>query len=380
MGFFVQSRYNRNLQEYDMTLTTPRIDQLLAGFAEGDAISGEAIHLQRIFRKVGAASDIFVFQDHVAPDQKAACKSLAEYRGCETDVMIGHYSIDSQMNDTFLTAPGRKIVCYHNITPAEYFVGFDDAVAGQLKRARDRLADVIRRVDGVWTDSAYNASEVERLPGEARVFELPFDPLVLEIVPDPDVLNRYGKRLTSWLFVGRIAPNKCIEELIQTFAWYHQAVNPFSRLIIVGSDRSCPAYFMMLRMLVAELGLPNVCFERFLSPAGLAACYDVADIFITASRHEGYCLPLVEAMFKGIPVVARDVGGMPEALGGAGILFDRLEPRLLAELIHRVLVDDALRSEVMTSQEKRIEAVKQRDIEQELKVLMAPLWSEYGNG
>jgi glycosyltransferase involved in cell wall biosynthesis len=174
------------------------------------------------------------------------------------------------------------------------------------------------------------------------------------------------------LFVGRIVPNKCVEDLIRAFAWYHRVIDRQSRLLLVGSERSCPRYYLMLRMLANELELANVCFERFADAKGLSAYYELADVFVTPSRHEGYCLPLVEAMHKGKPVIARRNGGMPEALGGGGVLFDELEPEELAVLIERVLTDAGLRGTVLEAQQHRMAELAARDLDTELRGLLGP--------
>jgi glycosyltransferase involved in cell wall biosynthesis len=106
----------------------------------------------------------------------------------------------------------------------------------------------------------------------------------------------------------------------------------------------------------------NVCFEGFLSDAGVAAAYESADVFVSASRHEGFCLPLLEALNREVPVIARVAGGMPEALDGSGVLFETSDPRELAVLIDRVTRDARLRGEVLESQRKRRESLRQRDV------------------
>jgi len=351
----------------------PRVDQLLAGFAEGDAISNEARGLRAMLRRMGFDSEIYADEARVAPSARGHCRLLAEYHGTPNDVVLHHYAIASPTTRSFLQAPARKVLVYHNITPAEFFTGFDDDVVRQLQTAREELRDVAGRSDAVWAVSRYNASELERagVP-RVRVFPLLFAREGPGPLPDPAILRRFAAPLTNILFVGRMAPNKCVEDLIQAFAWY-QRINPFSRLILVGSRHSTPRYFSMLRMFAGELDLANVCFENYAAPEGMSAYYRLAHVFISASRHEGYCLPLLEAMEQDIPVIARSVGGMPEAMDGAGVLYEDLDPGELAELIHRVVSDTALREAILASQRRRMEAIRHRDAEQELRSLLAEL-------
>lgn len=352
----------------------PAIHQLLAGFADGDAISHEAVLLKSAFEAMGAKSEIYAIPDHVAPEVSSEWKPLRELRPAANDIVIHHYAIDSEATELFQSLESKKVLIYHNITPPDFFRGFDDALAERLASARERLKDVASACDAVWADSAFNASELASLGVEdVRVFHLPFSPEGLNIETEPRLLPKLTQPLKNIVFVGRIAPNKCIEELIMAFAWYHQSINRFSRLMIVGSERSAPRYFTMLRMLAGELDLPNVCFERFASQAGLAGYYQYADVFVSASRHEGFCLPLVEAMYKNTPVIARETGGTPEAMGGAGVMYDELGPRELAALIDRVISDASLRREVLDSQRKRIESVLSRDCRTEIRNLIEPL-------
>lgn len=348
-----------------------RVDQILAGFAEGDAISQAALAMQDAFRKWGCVSDVYADKRHVSPAMQASCRSLAEYRATPADLVIHHYSIGSPALDTFADAAARKILVYHNITPSEYFRGFDDRVADELGHARNGLRDIGPKLHAAWAVSEFNAEEL-RAAGLKNVksFPLLFSPGTLDLAPDPNVLGKFKADLKTWFFVGRIAPNKKIETLIESFYWYHKTINPYSRLVIVGSERSCPRYFTMLRMYVGDLDLPNVCFEGFASPAGLPAYYKMADVFVTTSEHEGYCLPLIEAMYMNVPVVARSVGGIPEAVGGAGVLYDDLSANELAGLVDRVISDSSLRGEILSGQRARIDEVKARDVDAELKELL----------
>lgn len=352
-------------------MSAPAIHQILNGFAEGDAISACARVLRDAARGWGSESELFAPPEHTAPAARAECRPISEYRGRAGDVVLHHYSIASPAVDLFAASPARKILVYHNITPAEFFTGFDDALAARLVDARARLADMVHIADDCWAVSEFNASELRAAGARStRVFPLVFDPSPLDVPPEPDVQARFSARLTTYLTVGRIAPNKRIETLIEAFYWLHRTLNPYSRLVIVGSDRSCPRYHAMLRMLAGDFDLPNVCFEGFASPRGLPTYYRCADVFVSTSEHEGYCLPLLEAMHCGVPVIAHAIGGMPEAMGGAGVLYADLKPAELAVLMHRVAQDRALRETVLDSQRRRLAALRARDIPGEFNSLL----------
>jgi len=345
---------------------TPRIDQLVAGYVKGDAISQEVRMLRDILHELGYASDIFVPCERIAKDSRADCRTLEEYDPTVGAGTILHYSTGSPVNGAFASSRGRRIVKYHNITPAEFFDGYDDDVAAELRQARAGLAEMATLADEFWSDSAYNASELEPFGVKAsKVLHLMFRADEFEVGEDPRIRAQFGDDLTNWLFVGRLAPNKCIEELILAYAWYFHTLNRRSRLIVVGSEQSCPRYSAMLRLLCARLALPNVCFTGYIY-GGRATLYACANVFVMASRHEGYCLPLIEAMALNTPVVARRAGGMPEAMGRAGVMFDNLSPQELAMLLHRVCSDETLRAEVMASQARRLVEVRARDVKREV--------------
>lgn len=348
------------------------IHQILAGYADGDAISNEAVLLREIFRRWGHSSEIYADPPRVSPSLKTDFRSLADYAAGAGDICLHHYGIASPATEVFLASAAKKIMVYHNITPAAYFTGFDDAVAAQLRAGRSTLREVARRSDAVWTVSQFNAEELKAEGIDSvKVFPLLFSPQSPDLQPDKQILNKFTGQLKNILFVGRIAPNKRVEDLIMAFAWYHLAINPFSRLIIIGSNRSAPRYYTMLRMLIGDLDLPNVCFEGFVPPTWLLAYYRVADLYVSTSDHEGYCLPLLEAMAQGVPVIARATGGTPEAMDGAGVLYDDLAPTELAALFDRVLTDAALRAEILASQQRRVQRAKDRNPEAEVKALMA---------
>ena len=350
------------------------IHQLLSGFADGDAISHCALTLQAVFRSWGLASEIYAVEACITPAMRPLCQPLAAYVGQPGDVAIHHYSIASPALEAYLKTPARRVMLYHNITPAEFFDGFDDRVAAQLRSARHHLPELVAQSHACWADSAFNAQDLSAVgAAQARVFPLVFSPAPLDVPDDVEIMKKFGARLTNLLYVGRIAPNKRLETLIESFYWYHKNLNPFSRLIIVGSDRSCPVYFEMLRMLIGDYDLANVCLEGFASPQGLPSYYRLADLFVSTSEHEGYCLPLLEAMHLGVPVLAHGIGGMPEAMAGAGVIYRNLKPAELAGLMHRVICDAGLRNEVLAAQAQRMEAVRQRDVAGELRQLLSEI-------
>ncbi len=341
-----------------------RIDQIVAGYVYGDAISREARVFRSVFRELGYESDIFAPESHIAPTVKGDALPLSSYNDGDGSKLLYHFSIGSPASHSFLGSRRTKYVKYHNITPPHFFKGYDERMVTLLTQGRAEFEKVARGADLVLADSAYNAEEASAVGAQrVEVLELVAD--LEEVDPDEGKLCRYDDGMGNILFVGRMVPNKCVEDLICAFRWINKAIDGASRLILVGSERSCPAYYAMLKMLARDLELDNVCFEGYLNEAELSACYCCADVFVCASRHEGYCLPLVEAMKYDVPVVARSAGGMLQAMSGAGVMFDGLDSRVLGELTAKIMWDESLRKRVLHSQENRLDAIRNRDLKAE---------------
>ena len=216
---------------------------------------------------------------------------------------------------------------YHNITPPEYFVGVHRTLARQCFRGRRELQAYVDRCDLALGDSEFNRQDLEAL-GFPRTGVLPVVPDFshLDRAPNRFVAGQFDDDWTNILFVGRVIANKKIEDVIRFFHAYHTTFNPRSRLLIVGVFSLFERYLASLNHLVADLGLEHVHFTGHVSDEELVAYYDIADLFLCASEHEGFCVPLVEAFYKQVPVLAYAATAVPATMDGAGVLFDDKDP------------------------------------------------------
>ncbi len=363
-------------------LPVTRVEQWLSGFSPGDAVSQDALGIQSALAELGIECDLLAPTQTIAPAGQALCRPFPEdaarpaggtHAAGTGTLRLYHYAIGSPLTQAFIRAPHPRVLRYHNITPASFFEGFDDRLALRLRDGRAQLQAAAAAADAVWAVSRFNASEIEQ-PDPAAVSVLPllFRAGYSETTPDPATLRRLNnRRFVNILFVGRLAPNKRIEDVMLAFDHYHRTVNPRSRLLIVGSTRSCPRYYGMLWMLAAALDNPAICFEGFAADNVLAAYYRMADLFVGPSVHEGYGAPLVEAMTHDIPVIARRTGGTPEAMDGAGVLFDDLAPAALAELMDAVM-HDRLRVPIIERQQNRVDRQRHRRPAHEIERLLVP--------
>ena len=340
----------------------PALHQLTAGYAEADAISNEARLIRRLLRERGWASEIYTDPRHCNPRLRGDAQPLDALRPAADDLLLLHLSIGSPVNERFAGLPGRRILLYHNITPPAYLRFLDAAFADRLQEGLDQARRLAGSVQLALADSAFNARELEAL-GHRDVRVLPYlvDGLLNEVPPDPDQLARLRDGRLNVLFVGRGAPNKKIEDLLFAFHYLQRYVEPHARLIHVGSYAGLEAYHGFLHMKAAELGLEEVHFLGSIPQARLNACYAAADVFLCLSEHEGFCVPLLEAMARQVPVLAYAAGAVPETMGGAGVLLRDKQFDAIAEMIRRLARDPALRAAVLAGQAERLQRYRALD-------------------
>ncbi len=351
-----------------------RVHQLLAALSYGDAIGNEALVVRRHLRAAGFESDIFA--ERVHPRMAHLARPLHEYPQVSSPetVCLFHFSIGSAAGRLIFHAPDRLVSIYHNITPAHYFLGFHPHLAGLCHHGRRELLAFAPRTELALGDSEFNRRELQDA-GYARTGVLPIvlDLAAYQAPPSPVVGRLYGDDRSNLLFVGRIIPNKKIDDLIRVFACYQRYVNPRSRLLLVGDHRGHEKYYDQLQEMARELRLDEVVFTGHVDDDDLRAYYSAADLFLCLSEHEGFCVPLLEAMAFGIPVLAYAAGAVPETLRGGGLLLEDKTPVLVAELVHQVLTREDLRRQVLATQERAIAELRAVDFEALLLERLAPV-------
>ena len=357
-----------------------RIDQLTAGFAEGDAISGIAMELQKLFRSWGHDSEICAMPQFTSARMRGLCVDYREHRdsGDPRDIMLFHFSIGGELVEFFRNLKCRKILFYHNITPPEYYAAIDPASARRLEEGYARLASLRDCVDLALADSEFNKSGLVAA-GYTNVEVIPplIDFGVLDQEPDMNMVRRRADISTKILFVGRIVPNKKFEDLIKIFYFYQKTVNPQSRLLLVGSYTRESRYYAYLRGLVTELKMAadvrDVVFAGHATFRELLAYYRLADVFLCMSEHEGFCIPLLEAMHFGIPIIAYRSSAVPETLGGASVVVNTKEPELVAEMIHEVVTNREFRERIIEQQNRRLSDFRRDKIAALVRERLRPL-------
>jgi L-malate glycosyltransferase len=333
-----------------------QVHQMLAALSYGDAIGNEALRIQEILRGEGFDSDIFA--ESVHPEMAGRARKLWDYReiSSKDGLLILHFSIGAGVSTYAYHLPDPILLVYHNITPARWFQAFHRHLAGLCYHGRRELEAFVPRVRLALGDSEFNRSELEAVGFHPTgVLPLLLDPARLDAPSNEVVLEMFDDDKTNFLFVGRVIPNKCFHDLIKVFAFYQRYIDRNSRLLLVGEWVGFEKYYEALVRMVDELALKDVVFTGHVDDDDLVAYYEVADLFLCLSEHEGYCVPLVEAFEFGVPVMALDAGAVPETLGGAGVLIREKRIDEIAMMAHAIVTDEELRTKIVDGQDRVLE-------------------------
>jgi glycosyltransferase involved in cell wall biosynthesis len=339
-----------------------QVHQLLAALSYGDAIGNEALRIQQILREEGFVSEIFA--ESVHPEMAGLARKLWDYRRVSgpDNLVILHFSIGAGVSTFAYHLPDPILLVYHNITPARWFAKFHRHLAGLCYHGRRELQAFIPRARLAVGDSEFNRAELEAVGFHPTgVLPLLLDPARLTAPPNEVVLEMFDDDKTNFLFVGRVIPNKCFHDLIKVFAFYQKFIDRNSRLLLVGEWVGFEKYYEALVRMVDDLHLKDVVFTGHVEDDDLVAYYEVADLFLCLSEHEGYCVPLMEAFRFGVPVMAADAGAVPETLGGAGILVREKRIDEIAMMAHAIVTDEELSRRIVDAQDAVLERMEQRD-------------------
>ncbi|MCX6538019.1 MAG: glycosyltransferase family 4 protein [Acidobacteria bacterium] len=348
------------------------INQWVPAAHRGDAVGDNACRQRDALRAMGHRSDVFAIA--IDDDMRSEVLSFADEDASRGDVTIYHFALASPMTDAFTRLRGKRVLQYHNITPARFFAPYDPELFRLAARSRRDLASLVGQVDLALGVSDYNRQELEQL-GFRETGVLPIAVNVERIIDAPrtPTLERLlDDEFTNFVFVGRIVPNKKIEDIIRLAEHYKRYVDAYYRFIFVGRYDGVPRYYDMLRALIAEFGWLQ---ERFLftgpvPEAELAAYYRAASVYISMSEHEGFCVPLVEAMAADVPVLAYSCTAVPETLGGAGVQFAPKDFELAAELLYELAYDDGVRAAVVDGQRRRLTHFLGSRVDTDLRLLV----------
>jgi glycosyltransferase involved in cell wall biosynthesis len=351
------------------------INQWVPAAHHGDAIGDSARRVRDLLRAMGHQSELYALT--IDDDLRHEVRPFSDPGATRGEATIFHYALPSPMTEAFAGLESGRVLQYHNVTPAAYFAPYDPALFRLAALGRDELATLAGRVDLALGDSEYNRQELEALGfGRTGVFPIAVDTArITQPAERPALDTLLDDGLVNFLFVGRIAPNKKIEDIIRLAEFYKRYVDAYYRFIFVGRFDVVPRYYSMIRALMAEFRFLN---DRFVftgpvSDEELAVYYRHAAVYISMSEHEGFCVPLIEAMAADVPVLAYAAAAVPDTLGGAGVQFAPKDLEYAAELLGQLAFDDDFRSRVIAGQRRRLADFGDARITRELTALVHSL-------
>lgn len=339
-------------------MTGARIDQLLAAAHAGDATGDAALALAARLRAAGHEADVFASTvDEELSEQVRSIDELPPSSSSDTTIL--HFNIPSPLNDVLVSRRGRRVIVYHNLTPPELLLPHCPEIARLTALGRRQLHDLAASgaVDLAIGVSRYNTADLDETGfGTTTTLPLPIDLTGLRGPTNPVLeADLAHTRAPTFLTVGRVAPNKRIEDFIRIAAYYLRYVSPEARFLIVGGTHGLESYLDVLIELHGELRLDGrVAFTGKVSPLDLITYYRNATAYVCTSAHEGFCAPLLEAMAAGVPIVARPATAIPETLGSAGVLVDSDDPAAWAELLGLIAEDPELRASLAAAGRRRV--------------------------
>jgi L-malate glycosyltransferase len=348
------------------------VNQWIPAAHRGDAIGDSARKVRDLLRGMGHQSDIYAMT--IDEDMRGEARSFDEPASRGGDMTIFHYALPSAMSGAFRELHGTRILQYHNITPAHFFADYHSEVFRIAALGRADLKGLSDAADLALGDSDYNRRELEALGFRSTgVFPIALNlDRITKAPPHPALSKILDDGLTNFLFVGRIVPNKRIEDIVFLAELYKRNIDSMYRFIFVGRTDGIPNYYAAIRSLMLRLEMLP---ERFLftGPVNdweLAAYYRSARVYLSLSEHEGFCVPVLEAMAAGVPVFAYDSSAVGETLGGAGVTWSPKDLEYASELLGQLAFDSGLRARVVNRQYQRLEDFSEARLRERLEGLL----------
>lgn len=352
------------------------IHQIMPAFLYADALGNQAERIRAQLLDWGYESQIYTqIRDRRWADPGL---DIAHYRSRADQAVIFHYSIGSPLTAHVLNLPDQVVPYYHNVTPPEFLRGYNPALVQLLDQGQREL-ELFKHAPYALAASEYNRQEM-LARGFARVDVLPYfvtfdalhasaqSPIGLEVA------RRYAANRVNVLFVGRLVPNKCQDDLVRTLNYYQRLIDPSARLLLIGGEANAPGYRLELQTLIDVLGVRNVELAGSIgSREGLGGYYRAATAFVCLSEHEGFCVPLLEAMAFDVPVIAFKSTGVPYALGEAGLQLDDKRCDIVSEAIELVHTDQVLRNHLIEHQRRRLPDFSQKRVAAQLQICLSAL-------
>ncbi len=331
------------------------IEQFLPAFHYGDATSNSSVAFHEYLVANGIESRIITLTSDKRVVEKVTL--FKDYKEKKESIKILHFAIPSLLTDFFRSVKGKKILIYHNVTPSVFFTDYSEFLTRFTNEGRKHLSTLNDSFDISIGVSEFNASDLKDLKfRNVKVFPLIINLKDYDAPYSKGYYNLIKDERRNILCVGRVAPNKKIEDAIKMLFFYKKYLSPSIRLIVAGNIKSVPKYFAAVRDLASRFYLTSddilftghINFEEFLS------VYNLADVYLSMSEHEGFCLPVIESFKMDVPVVAYDAGAIRQTVGNGGLIFDSKDPEKVAGTLEYVINNKKTKDKLITAGREKL--------------------------
>lgn len=331
-----------------------KINQIVPVLHRNDAIGESIISFHR-FLKEKEDIESYIYASSSDCDAQIPVKAISELADEKDDISILHYALPSEASHRFTALKGKKVLVFHNITPPSYFRDIDDDFANILAQGYEEIKKMKDHCHLAIADSSYNKEILASYDYKDIIVYPVFIDFNRLNIPDKIALKRHLGDYLNILVLGRVAPNKKIEDAIRIFNMIKLKYHPRSRLWIVGKINDHKYYYDALVRLSSAWGLTDVIFTNKVTERELATFLRNSSLLLSMSEHEGFCVPVLEGFYSQIPVIAYGAGAVPETMGEGGIVFSKKEFPEIAELVLKTFFDKNLRKKIIDAQNERLE-------------------------
>ncbi len=354
-----------------------KIVQIVTHLNLHDAIGNDVLAMDEALKQQGYDSRIMAYNIHDALKDKVEPLDFSALS--PEDLVIFHKATGDRVTGKIAGLPCKKVMVYHNITPAKYLLPYDPAMFLILSLGRLQLRRHASRMDACWAVSQYNAKELQRYKVQKEklaVLPILFSKEERTIQPDPKTQQKLrANQGTKLLYIGRITPNKKPEDVIKAYQTYKDRYDKNATLYLLGSWDGMEKYYAKLKGFAADLNLTDeqVVFAGRVTDEEREAYLRNSDILLCLSEHEGFCVPLLEAASRSLPVLAYVAAAIPETLGDSGLLFQTKDYDAMADAIYKLQTDEAFRKHLIRSQQNNMKRFDRVSTEQQFLRLVAQI-------